>query len=122
MKKTKTVTINDVRQACQSIGDKVNDTFNATGDLKAAQSAISAYSTAISAAKAQLIYKKLTGTPAEMSFFKDQKAMKTIHLTPNEFYDFKEVAKKFKIFFTCTVIAGIVLVDADAVMLDYIGY
>ena len=48
--------------------------------------------------------------------------MKTIHLTPNEFYDFKEVAKKFKIFFTCTVIAGIVLVDADAVMLDYIGY
>ena len=48
--------------------------------------------------------------------------MKTIKLTPNEFYDFKEVAKKFKIFFTCTVIAGIVLVDADAVMLDYIGY
>ena len=50
------------------------------------------------------------------------KTMKTIELTPNEFYDFKEVAKKFKIFFTCTVIAGIVLVDADAVMLDYIGY
>ena len=71
MKKTKTVTINDVREACQSIGDKVNDTFKATGDLKAAQSAISAYSTAISAAKAQLIYKKLTGTPAEMAFFKD---------------------------------------------------
>lgn len=48
--------------------------------------------------------------------------MKTIKLTPNEFYDFKEVAKKFKILFTCTVIAGIVLVDADAIMLDYIGY
>ena len=71
MKKTKTVTINDVRQACQSIGDSINDTFKATGDLKAAQGAISAYSTAISAAKAQLIYKKLTGTPAEMAFFKD---------------------------------------------------
>jgi len=48
--------------------------------------------------------------------------MKTIQLSIHEFYDFKEVAKKFKIFFTCTVIAGIVLVDADAVMLDYIGY
>jgi hypothetical protein len=48
--------------------------------------------------------------------------MKTIHLTPHEFYNFKETAKKFKIFFTCTVIAGIVLVDADAVMLEYIGY
>jgi hypothetical protein len=70
MKKTKTVSINDVRKACQSIGDNINDTFNATGDLKAAQGAISAYSTAIAAAKAQLIYKKLTGTPAEMEFFK----------------------------------------------------
>ena len=53
---------------------------------------------------------------------REGQTMKTIELTPNEFYDFKEVAKKFKIFFTCTVIAGIVLVDADAVMLDYIGY
>jgi hypothetical protein len=70
MKKTKTVSINDVRQACQSIGDNINDTFKTTGDLKAAQGAISAYSTAIAAAKAQLIYKKLTGTPAEMEFFK----------------------------------------------------
>jgi hypothetical protein len=68
--KTKTVSINDVREACQSIGDSVNDTFKRTGDLKAAQGAISAYSTAISAAKAQLIYKKLTGAPAEMEFFK----------------------------------------------------
>jgi hypothetical protein len=70
MKRTKTASINDVRIACQSIGDTVSDTFKRTGDLKAAQGAISAYSTAISAAKAQLIYKKLTGTPAEMEFFK----------------------------------------------------
>lgn len=70
MPKTKTIKINDVREACQEIGDKLKDTFDATKDLKAAQGAVSAYSTAISAAKTQLIYKKLTGQPADIDFLK----------------------------------------------------
>jgi hypothetical protein len=69
-KQTKTININDVREACQNIGDKLKDTFDDTRDLKAAQGAVSAYGTAISAAKTQLIYKKLTGAPAEIDFLK----------------------------------------------------
>lgn len=69
--KKKTVTINDVREACQEIGDAINVTFKKTGDLKAAQGAVNAYRTAISAAKTQLIYKKLTGTPAEIKFLEN---------------------------------------------------
>lgn len=70
MPKNKTINIDDVREACQEIGDSVKDTFDKTKDLKAAQTAVSAYGTAISAAKTQLIYKKLTGTPAEIDFLK----------------------------------------------------
>jgi len=66
----KTVTINDVREACQDIGDTLNDTFKSTKDLRVAQGAVSAYSTAISAARTQLIYKKLTGEPGEIPFLK----------------------------------------------------
>jgi len=70
MAKTKTMDINDVREACQSIGDKLKDTFDKTADLKAAQGAVSAYGTVISAVKTQLIYKKLTGVPADIDFLK----------------------------------------------------
>jgi hypothetical protein len=70
MAKTKTIDINDVREACQDMGDKLKDTFDKTKDLKVAQGAVSAYATAISAAKTQLIYKKLTGIPMEMEFLK----------------------------------------------------
>jgi hypothetical protein len=70
MAKTKTMDINDVREACQNIADKLKDTFDKTADLKAAQGAVSAYGTAISAAKTQLIYKKLTGIPADIDFLK----------------------------------------------------
>lgn len=70
MAKTKTVDINDVREQCQSIGDKLKDKFDKTEDLKVAQRAVSAYATAISAAKTQLVYKKLTGTPIEIDFLK----------------------------------------------------
>lgn len=69
-KKKKTETITDVRKALQGIGDSLNVTFESTKDLKAAQGAVSAYSAAITAAKTQLIYKKLTGTPAEIEFLK----------------------------------------------------
>jgi quinolinate synthase len=65
----KTVTVNDVRIMCQGIGDSLSDTYANTGDIKAAAAAISAYSTAISAVKAQLIYKKMTASPARIDFF-----------------------------------------------------
>ena len=64
----KTQTITDVREALQGIGDSLNSTYESTKDLKAAQGAVSAYSAAISAAKTQLIYKKLTGNPGEITF------------------------------------------------------
>jgi hypothetical protein len=62
--------ITDVRKAVQNIGDTLNEKFYETKDLKVAQGAIQAYSVAINAAKTQLIYKKLTGTPGEMEFLK----------------------------------------------------
>ena len=62
--------ITDVRKAVQNIGDTLNEKFYETKDLKVAQGAVQAYSVAINAAKTQLIYKKLTGTPGEMEFLK----------------------------------------------------
>lgn len=63
---TKTVTIDDVRVACQDMGDQLKNNFDKSGDIKVAATAVSAYSTAINAAKTQLIYKKLTGAPTDM--------------------------------------------------------
>ena len=65
-----TENITDVRKAVQNIGDALNKKFYETKDLKVAQGAIQAYSVAINAAKTQLIYKKLTGTPIEIEFLK----------------------------------------------------
>ena len=48
--------------------------------------------------------------------------MKTVTLTPIEFYTFKEIAQKFHVMFTCIVASGFVHVEADAEMLDYLGY
>jgi len=62
--------ITDVCRAVQDIGDTLNEVFYHTGDLKVAQGAVQAYSAAINAAKTQLIYKKLTGTPIEIDFLK----------------------------------------------------
>jgi hypothetical protein len=63
--------VTDVTNRCKSIGDALDTTFQNTGDFKAAAGAISAYGTAVSAMKALLIYKKLTGTPMEIEFFKN---------------------------------------------------
>jgi hypothetical protein len=62
--------VTDVTNRCKAIGDTLDATFHNTGDFKAGQGAISAYGTAVSAMKALLIYKKLTGTPMEIEFFK----------------------------------------------------
>jgi hypothetical protein len=51
------------------MGDKLATKFNEQKDLKVAQISLSAYKTAINAAKAQVIYKKLTGNPNAISFF-----------------------------------------------------
>lgn len=70
--KTTTLTVDDIRRECQKIGDSLKTTYDLTGDIKAAQSAVSAYATAINAVKAQLIYKKLTGSPGKINFFESQ--------------------------------------------------
>lgn len=64
---TKTVTIDDIRVACQDMGDKLKNNYDVTNDIKVAASAVGAYSAAIKAAQVQLIYKKMTGTPANMA-------------------------------------------------------
>jgi succinate dehydrogenase/fumarate reductase flavoprotein subunit len=70
-KKITTEKVSDVRKELQSIGDKTAGVFHNTSDLKAAQIALKAYNGAISAAKAQLIYKKLTGSPGSIDFFEE---------------------------------------------------
>lgn len=70
-KTTKTVTIDDVRVACQDMGDQLKNNFDVTGDIKVAATAVSAYSAAIKSAQLQLIYKKLTGLPANMACLTD---------------------------------------------------
>ena len=70
--KSPTITVDDIRKACQTIGDQLNVTYNNTGDIKAAAGAVSAYSTAIAAVKAQLIYKKMTSSPGRIEFFETE--------------------------------------------------
>lgn len=48
--------------------------------------------------------------------------MKTITLTATEFYLFKELAQKFRIMFTCSVASGFVSVEANADLLEKLGY
>jgi hypothetical protein len=67
--KNKTVNVDDVRVMCQKIGDSLSDNYSRTADIKAAQAAVGAYATAIAAVKAQLIYKKMTGSPSQIEFF-----------------------------------------------------
>lgn len=69
MAKQATSTVTDVRKNCQIIGDKLYENFSDTGDLKAAQASVQAYSAALKAATSHLIYKKLTGKPGKIKFF-----------------------------------------------------
>jgi len=70
-RKIKTMNVGDVIKVTQEIGDTLSNQYYALKDLKVAQGALSAYKTAISAAKTQLIYKKLTGKPGEIKFLED---------------------------------------------------
>jgi hypothetical protein len=67
----KTSNITDVINVTRDMGDTLNNMFQKTKDLKVAHQSVDAYRTAISGAKAQLIYKKLTGSPESISFFED---------------------------------------------------
>ena len=65
---TKTSNVTDVINVTREIGDTLCNTFSKTGDIKVASASLDAYKTAISGAKAQLIYKKLTGKPGKIDF------------------------------------------------------
>jgi hypothetical protein len=69
-KEKKAINVKSIIKTTKTLGDDLTHSFYTNKDLKVAGLAIASYRTAISAAKAQLIYKKLTGTPAEMEFFK----------------------------------------------------
>lgn len=68
-KQIKTINVADVITVTQEMGDALANQYNRQKDLKVAQISLSAYKTAISAAKAQVIYKKLTGSPERIKFF-----------------------------------------------------
>lgn len=73
-KKTiKTLNVTDVINVTRDMGDSLSTMYYANKDLKVAGLALSGYKTAIGAAKAQLIYKKLTGSPEKVEFFEDKK-------------------------------------------------
>lgn len=63
--------VTDLAKKSKFLGDSFDATFHATGDFRAGFGAIGSYRTVISAMKALLIYKKLTGTPMEIEFFKN---------------------------------------------------
>lgn len=67
--KTKGVT--DVIDVTRDMGDHFNNLYQKNKDLKVAELALSGYKTAVSAAKAQIIYKKLTGSPEAIEFFEN---------------------------------------------------
>lgn len=68
-KPIKTINVSDVISVTQEMGDTLASQYNRSKDLKVAQISLSAYKTAINAAKAQVIYKKLTGSPDQIKFF-----------------------------------------------------
>jgi len=61
--------VTDVISVTQEIGDSLASQYHKTKDLKVASISLSAYKTAINGAKAQVVYKKLTGNPERIKFF-----------------------------------------------------
>lgn len=70
-KTIKTEGVTDVINITRDMGDQLNNMFQKTKDLKVAALALSGYKTAIGAAKAQVIYKKLTGNPGSIEFLEN---------------------------------------------------
>lgn len=67
----KTLNVSDVIQVTKDIGDTLSTTFEKTKDIKVAEASLKAYGTAMTGAKTQLIYKKLTGKPGNIPFLED---------------------------------------------------
>ena len=67
-KAIKTEGISDIIQVTANMGDQLVAMWEGTWDMKAAQTALNAYKTSISAAKTQVIYKKLTSKPSVIPF------------------------------------------------------
>lgn len=67
----KTTTVSDVITITREMGDSLATKYERNGDLKVAAASLDAYKTAISGAKAQLIYKKITGKPGTIPFLED---------------------------------------------------
>ena len=72
IKTIKTKGVTDVINVTRDMGDQFNNMFQKNKDLKVAALAYQGYKTAIQAAKAQIIYKKLTGSPETIAFFEDE--------------------------------------------------
>jgi hypothetical protein len=69
--KIKTEGVTDVINVTRDMGDQFNNLYQKNKDLKVAALAYQGYKTAINAAKAQVIYKKLTGNPASIEFLEN---------------------------------------------------
>jgi hypothetical protein len=67
----KTNGVTDIINVTRDIGDQLNNMFQKNKDLKVAALALSGYKTAVQAAKAQVIYKKLTGSPESIEFLEN---------------------------------------------------
>lgn len=67
--KVNTYDVDDVRKALQGMGDSLCNKYNETGDIRNAQSSISAYAVAISAMKSTIIYDKNRSNPKKIEFF-----------------------------------------------------
>lgn len=63
--------VNDVINDMHSAGKELKELWNETKDLKVIQTSIQAYNAAVSAAKATVVYKKLTGKPSQVEFFEN---------------------------------------------------
>jgi hypothetical protein len=70
-KTIKTQTVTDVINVTRDMGDQFNNLYQKNKDLKVAALAYQGYKTAIQAAKAQVIYKKLTGNPGSIEFLEN---------------------------------------------------
>lgn len=64
--------ISKVRKNLILIGEKSCSKYEQLGDLSEANIAIRAYAQVINAARAQIQYKKLTGTPEKIAFLEDE--------------------------------------------------
>jgi hypothetical protein len=69
--KIKTEGVTDVINVTRDMGDQFNNLYQKNKDLKVAALAYQGYKAAIQAAKAQVIYKKLTGNPASIEFLEN---------------------------------------------------